>query len=250
MFSIDTHIHTIASGHAYSTWKEVMDWASDEGMSHICVTDHGPKMPGTAHPFTIGNQAILPNEWNGTKIIKGMEANIISLYGDTDYNDVANDKFELGYVIASFHPCCMESINEEQNTIAYINAMKNHYVTTLGHIDDGRVPCNYEKIIAEAKRLGVLIEVNESSLRKDSFRMNAEQNIEKYAGLCKEMEVPIVLGSDSHFVTSIGQFERSEKILKKIGMPMRLIVNSDGDLFEEVLKKAAAKRREAINGER
>ena len=62
MFSIDTHIHTIASGHAYSTWKEVMDWASDEGMSHICVTDHGPKMPGAAHPFTIGNQAILPNE--------------------------------------------------------------------------------------------------------------------------------------------------------------------------------------------
>lgn len=141
----------------------------------------------------------------------------------------------------------MESIDEEQNTITYINAMKNHYVTTLGHIDDGRVPCNYEKIVAEAKRVGVLIEVNESSLRKDSFRMNAEQNIEKYVGLCKEMEVPIVLGSDSHFVTSIGQFERSEKILKKIGMPMRLIVNSDGDLFEEVLEKAAVKRRAAIN---
>lgn len=243
MFKIDTHMHTIASGHAYSTWKEIMDWSSSIGMTHICVTDHGPKMPGAAHPFTIGNQAILPDIWKGMKVIKGMEANIISVYGDTDYTDVANDKFNLGYVIASFHPCCIESQGQEFNTRAYINAMENSYVTTLGHIDDGRITCDYERVIEAAKKYGVLIEVNESSLRKDTFRLNAEENIKKYVGICKEMEVPIVLGSDSHFVTSIGEFSRSEEILKKIGMPTRLIVNSDSDLFEETLEGAAVIRK-------
>ena len=33
------------------------------------------------------------------------------------------------------------------NTNAYINAIKKPYISILGHIDDGRIPCDFETIV-------------------------------------------------------------------------------------------------------
>ena len=46
---VDTHCHTIASGHAYSTIVENAKAASEKGLKMIAITDHGPAMPGTFH---------------------------------------------------------------------------------------------------------------------------------------------------------------------------------------------------------
>ena len=45
-FLIDTHSHTIASGHAYSTINEMILAASKKGLKLLCITDHTPNMPG------------------------------------------------------------------------------------------------------------------------------------------------------------------------------------------------------------
>jgi len=50
---LDTHTHTVASGHAYGTIMENAKEASKKGLKLICMTDHGPKMPGGPHIFTL-----------------------------------------------------------------------------------------------------------------------------------------------------------------------------------------------------
>lgn len=44
----DTHTHTIASTHAYSTVQEMVKAASEKGLYAIALTDHAYAMPGLA----------------------------------------------------------------------------------------------------------------------------------------------------------------------------------------------------------
>ena len=46
-FEADTHSHTLASGHAYSTIKEMAAAAEAKGLKALALTEHAPKMPGT-----------------------------------------------------------------------------------------------------------------------------------------------------------------------------------------------------------
>ena len=48
---LDLHTHTIVSGHAYSTLREMAKAASDKGLELLGITEHAPKMPGTCHLF-------------------------------------------------------------------------------------------------------------------------------------------------------------------------------------------------------
>lgn len=43
---VDTHTHTLASGHAYSTIIENAQSAQNKGLKLLCTTDHAPEMPG------------------------------------------------------------------------------------------------------------------------------------------------------------------------------------------------------------
>ena len=46
-YKIDTHTHTVSSGHAYSTVTENAKYAASIGLEIIGMTDHAPKMPGS-----------------------------------------------------------------------------------------------------------------------------------------------------------------------------------------------------------
>ncbi len=45
-YLVDTHTHTIVSGHAYTTFLENVEEASNIGLKVLGTTDHGPSMPG------------------------------------------------------------------------------------------------------------------------------------------------------------------------------------------------------------
>ena len=45
---LDTHTHTLASTHAYSTVLEMAKKASEEGLEAIAITDHAPGIPDGA----------------------------------------------------------------------------------------------------------------------------------------------------------------------------------------------------------
>ena len=55
---LDTHTHTLASGHAYSTITEMIDAAVDKGLKLLAITEHAPAMPGSCKDFYFYNLKI------------------------------------------------------------------------------------------------------------------------------------------------------------------------------------------------
>ena len=76
-FTIDTHTHTLVSGHAYNTIDEMAAFAAEKGVTHLAITDHAPKMPGSTGLFYFSNMGIIPRMKNGVKIYMGCEVNIM-----------------------------------------------------------------------------------------------------------------------------------------------------------------------------
>ena len=74
----DTHAHTVASTHAFSTVEEYFRAASDKGLQLFSITDHGPEMPDSPHPWHFGNMRVLPRIRYGVAMLRGIEANILS----------------------------------------------------------------------------------------------------------------------------------------------------------------------------
>lgn len=245
LWTVDTHTHTIASGHAYNTWDEMVEYAVKRQMEVLCITDHGPAMPGSAHKFYHTNLRVIkaefpmPSEYvsERTKIVKGMEANIIDYDGNTDYDDMEDTISDLKYIIASFHSVCLTPGTEKQNTDAYIKASEKPYVSTIGHIDDGKIPCDYEAVVKAAKKNNVLIELNNSSQSPNSFRKDSEKNALEYLRICKEQDAMIILGSDAHYKDAIGRYENLYPLLAKVDFPVELIMNRKYQFKEWLLKK-------------
>ena len=51
----DMHTHTVASGHAFSTFKENVEEAAAKGLCAMGMSDHAPAMPGSAQEIYFGN---------------------------------------------------------------------------------------------------------------------------------------------------------------------------------------------------
>ena len=74
---IDTHTHTLASGHAYNTLNEMAQAAADKGLKGLAITEHAPEMPGTCHLFYFQNLRIVPRKKYGIELLLGTELNIM-----------------------------------------------------------------------------------------------------------------------------------------------------------------------------
>jgi len=59
-YTIDTHTHTLVSGHAYNTIDEMAAYAAGIGVTHLAITDHAPKMPGSAVNRRPGPPTVAP----------------------------------------------------------------------------------------------------------------------------------------------------------------------------------------------
>lgn len=146
MYSVvETHYHTIASGHAYSTVLEGVAYAKKYGLKGLAITDHGPAMPGAPHVWHFGNQSAIGDEIDGIHIYKGAEADIMSYDGELDIPEEMLKK--LDWVIASYHVPCITPSTVEEHTKGYLNILKNPYVDVLGHSGNDDYVYDYEKVI-------------------------------------------------------------------------------------------------------
>ena len=171
---LDLHTHSIMSGHAYNTLYEMLHSASEKGVKLLGSTEHAPGIPGACHEYYFLNFRVIPREIYGVKLLMGCELNIIDYKGTIDLKDRFLKKID--FAIASIHDPCYKSGTAEQNTAAYLGAMKNPYVNIIGHPDDRRFPIDYKKLVLGAKEHHVLLEVNSSSLHPQSSRMGAREN--------------------------------------------------------------------------
>ncbi|WP_110954695.1 phosphatase [Anaerosinus massiliensis] len=232
---LDTHTHTIVSGHAYNTLKEMALSAADKKLELLGITEHAPSMPGTCHEFYFANLRAVDRTAYGVELILGAELNILDYCGNID---LAEDKLKkLDYAVASMHDLCIDSGTREENTAAIIGAIKNPYVNIIGHPDDGFYPLDYEAIARAAKEHHVLLEINNSSLRPDSHRVNAWENDTTMLNFCKQYGTSIVMNSDAHAETAVGDHKYAKKLLEKIHFPEELVVNTSVQKFKSFLKK-------------
>lgn len=231
-FLIDTHCHTISSGHAYSTVIEIAKEAHNKGLEIVGITDHGPDMPGGPNVFHIFNQKVIPEKIYGVTILRGVEANIIDYNGKLDVSDEILSTLDV--VIASLHNVCLNPGTKEENTQALLKTMKNKYVDIIGHPGNPIFPIDYETFVKGAKETSTLIEINNSSFL--SSRVGSLENCIHVAKLCKENGVEIIVGSDSHIAFDVGRCEKAMEVLQKVEMPPNLIMNLSPEKFINYLK--------------
>lgn len=222
-YVLDLHTHTIASGHAYNTLREMAKAASDKGLSVLGITEHAPKMPGTCHSFYFHNLKTVTRELYGIRLLLGSEVNIMDFEGNIDLEE--RDLKGMDIIIASLHTPCIKPGSVRENTTAYLKAMENPYVNIIGHPDDGRYPVDYRALVEGAKEKGKVLELNNHSLDPKCFRRDARENDLKMLELCKEYAVPVIMGSDAHFDTLIGEFSMAKKLLEEVDFPEELVLN-------------------------
>ena len=232
----DLHTHTLASGHhTADTLTMMAERAKNLGFSYLGITDHAPKMQGSATVSYFRNLKYADKKLYGVNILYGAELNVITTDGDIDLPwDVLES---LDFCLASLHQKTFPPKDKEKNTTALINAMKNPYVFGICHPDDPIYSIDEEALVHYAKETGTLLEVSSVGITPDGYR---KQNVEwliKMLLECKRKGAYVFLGSDSHGQENIGNFKNSLKLLEMIDFPKKLVVNYDEDLFFYLLNK-------------
>ena len=230
---LDCHTHSFASVHAYNTMTEMIQAAADKGLKLYALTEHAPAMPGSCGNYYFYNYKILPRIRNGIEVMYGVELNIMDYKGRLDLPVQYIQSTDLR--IASLHTPCIKPGTVEENTSAVFGAIHSPYVDILGHMDDGRFPLDYEKVVSEAKKFGKIIELNNSSLSPLNSRTFTRENDILLLEKCREYEVPVIMGSDSHADFQIGVFDDAINLIEEIDFPRELIVNDSVEKFKKYL---------------
>jgi len=234
---IDTHVHTVSSGHAYSTLSDYVEEAKLKGLKMFALTDHGPEMPGATHWYHIANQRVIPKVIDGIEILKGVEVNIMDYDGKVDLPDALLEKLDL--VIASLHIPCIDPGTKEENTNALINTMKNQNVDIIGHSGNPEYEIDIEEFVKAAKKYNCAIEINNSSDKLTRFGSN--KNCIEIARQAKKYGVYLTTGSDAHYKSYLGDFEEVEKVFEKAGIDKELILTSSTEKLKNYLKNKGNK---------
>ena len=236
---MDTHTHTIASGHAYSTIRENAAAAGRKGLELIAVTEHAPRMTGSCQAIYFQNLKVVDRHAYDVELLMGVELNILDERGTVDLTEETLAKMDLA--IASLHMPCIAPGSREYNTQACLNVMKNPRIHILGHPDDPRYPVDYRAIVQGAKEYGMLLELNENSLRPGGSRKNARPQDEEMLKLCMEYQVPIVIGSDAHVDTDVGRHELAHALLEEMNFPEELVINRSVEALKHALEQKKAR---------
>lgn len=219
----DFHTHTCASTHAYSTISENAKWASEHGIKYLAMTDHSLDMEDAPHIWHFYNLRVIPDELFGVKIIKGIEANIKDEDGTLDIYD-ENLYHSLKWINASMHYPIMKPSTKEIHTRAYLNVLKNPYVDVICHSESEQYDYDFEAVAKECAAQGKLVEINAARLWRNN------PSWERYMRIleaCEKYGTSIVVSSDAHFYTQIGDFIRPKELLTEAGFPEKLIFNAD-----------------------
>jgi len=192
----DLHMHTTASD-GHTGVEEMAGAAKKLGYQYVLITDHS-KAVTVANGLDEGRAAqhierihAARQKVSGIEIWAGTEVDIMG-DGSLDYSDELLKQFDI--VVASVHSR-MNMTNEEM-TARLLRALDNPYVRILGHPTGRQLlrrdpfPFDMEKILAAAKRLGVVMELNASPERLDLC--------DRHVRLARERGVRIAISTDAH----------------------------------------------------
>ncbi len=230
---VDLHVHTIASGHAYSTVAEIARAAAEKGLEAVAMADHGPALGGGAHPFHFWNLRVVPRRMEGVVILRSIEANIVDSEGGLDLADGFLERLDV--VQAGFHPGCgYDQRSVEANTLAMLGAMRHPLVDIIVHPGNPAFQVDIPVVVEEAARLGKALEINNASYVYT--RMGSRENDQLIVEEAKRRGAWIAVGSDAHIAGFAGEFSHAVEILAGVELPLGRVVNRDLDGLREFLK--------------
>lgn len=206
----DMHTHTIGCDHAYSTITENAAAAKEKGLSFLGITEHAPNIIGGATLWFFQNLRILPRFLSGVMLLKGVELNIMDKEGVVDLP--AETLQKLDWVIASMHTPCFTPAGVSEHTSAWMAVAENPNIDVIGHSGDERYSFDYESVIPIFGKYNKIVEINSHSFQ---VRPNSHVNCARIARLCAKHGVRVVVNSDAHFHTYIGQFDAALQMLKE-----------------------------------
>ena len=230
---LDVHTHTIASGHAFSTIQEMAQAAADKGLKLLGITEHSPGIPGSCAPIYFRNLYIVPRNMYGIELMLGAEINILDTEGNLDFDEHYLNMLDIR--IAGIHSLCYTPGTLEENTQGMINAIANPYIHIISHPGDGTAKLLFEPIVQAAKEHHTLLEINNSSLRPSRHKVEARPNNMEILRLCKQYEVPVILGSDAHISFDIATYDFALELVNEAEFPEELIINTDVKKFKDYL---------------
>ena len=165
---VDTHTHTVASGHAYSTLRENALLAAQKGLEAFCCTDHGPGLAGSAPDYILSVLQGVPDTLEGVRMIRGCELNIKTYDGGVDLSHKYIEKTE--FLIASMHEVVIAPGTEEQNTAALVGALQNPYVDAVGHPGNPHYPVHIEEVV-DLSLIHICLSMSRMTLPHRLFRI-------------------------------------------------------------------------------
>lgn len=233
---LDIHTHSIASGHGTTdTITAMAKAASHASLTLLGISDHAPATPGSAADSYFRNLRYARRKRFHVSMLYGTELNILNKNGDVDLADDILDG--LDYAIISIHPPTYRAGTVQENTEAYINAMKHKKVRFIGHPDDGRFPVDFEHLLTAAKDNRVYPEINNASLLPDAYRQDGRKNCRIILELCKKLGLPVLLSSDSHGKDHIADVGCALALLSECSFPPHLVINGSTELLRQILSR-------------
>lgn len=226
---LDLHTHSIMSGHAYSTVQEMVAAAQQKGVRYLGITEHAPALPGACNAIYFRNLHVVPRRIGDVNVMMGAELNILNHHGDLDL-----DEFylrQMSHRIAGMHALCWQGGTRTQNTEGMISVIENPWINIISHPGDGTAELHFEPIVRAAKAHNVLLEINSSSMKPCRGKVAAVPNNREILRLCRQYDVPIILGSDAHISYDIANYEHALPLLAEEQFPEQLVVNDKPDLF-------------------
>lgn len=233
-FVADVHMHSVMSGHAFGTVRELAAEAAAKGLKLIGVTEHGPGIPGTCDLIYFRNLVDAARVLYGVEMLYGSEVNVLNS-GEVFMDD--RHLQCLDYAVAGIHGLCYEDVGVVKNTDNTVRCMAHPKVRFISHPDDNKYPVDYPALVQGAKEYAVALELNNSSLRKPFLRPGCVENYRKMLPLCMEYGVPIVVNTDSHDPATVGDFTLARALLKDLDFDEDLILNNDLDKLKAFLLK-------------
>ncbi|MGF1578678.1 MAG: DNA polymerase/3'-5' exonuclease PolX [Gemmataceae bacterium] len=233
------HNHTVYSDGKH-TVEEMALAAKKLGMKYLGLADHSQSLTiaNGLSPERVLEQQKEIDEVNkklkGITVFKGIECDILE-DGSLDYDDELLSTFD--YVVASVHTHFNQS--EEAMTERVIRAMKNPYVTMLGHAT-GRLilrregyKINLEAVLEAAGETGTMVEINAQPSRLDLDWVHCKR--------AKKLGVPLVINPDAHSTGELGLFRFGVYVAQRGWLDKADVFNTK--TLAQVKKGLAAKRK-------
>lgn len=264
-FACDVHTHTLYSRHAYSTLGECVTAARTAGLELLGTTDHYSAMlfPEPLNPAQylrnyqyFINFGMIPRVWDGVRVMRGVEADIVDLDGHLFGWDITLTEsitarpyaYEhslqqqvwrgIDYAIASIHNYAFtEGATLAQTTNMYVRALEDPKVLILGHAGRAGVPFDVDEVLTTAKELGKLIEINEHSFARH-YGDKTRHACRHIAERCAELGVMVSTGTDAHIACDVGRFDETAALLDEVHFPDELVATRSAEAFLAVLDEA------------